>query len=167
MAMKYNSIPEYFYKLYGRLYALILLPLVCFGLLYWEMKTGTIEPISQDIQLNQILLLAVIVVLLAEWTASFFLFRNKVKSILTLGSLGDRLDRYYQFTLIRFSFLVSGLVLLAVGFFITRDQYFSILFLGSMVGLGVLWPTSAKVCDDLRLKGDERKLILYKLDKLS
>lgn len=165
--MKYNSVPEYFYKLYGRLYALILLPLVCFGLLYWEMKTGNIEAFSQDIQLNQLLLLAIIVVLLTEWIVSFFLFRSKLKSILTLGSLGARLDHYYRFTLVRFSLLVSGLILLAAGFFITRDQYFTILFVGSMVGLGVLWPTSAKVCDDLNLKGDERKLVLYKLHKLS
>ncbi len=165
--MKYNSVPEYFYKLYGRLYALILLPLICFGLLYWEMKTGNIEPISQDIQLNQLLLLVVILALLAEWIISFFLFRTKVKSILTLGSLGERLDHYYRFTLIRFALMVSGLVMLAVGLFVTRDQYFTILFVASMVGLGFLWPTSAKVCDDLQLKGDERKLILYKLDKLS
>lgn len=165
--MKYNSVPEYFYKLYGRLYALILLPLICFGLLYWEMKTGNIEPISQDIQLNQLLLLVVILALLAEWIISFFLFRGKLKSILTLGSLGERLDHYYRFTLLRFGMMVSGLVVLAVGFFITRDQYFTILFVASMVGLGFLWPTSAKVCDDLNLKGDERKLILYKLDKLS
>jgi uncharacterized membrane protein YwzB len=165
--MKYNSVPEYFYKLYGRLYALILLPLLCFGLLYWEMKTGRMDVFSQDIRLNQMLLLTMIIVLLVEWIASFFLFRSKLKSILTLGSLGERLDRYYRFTLIRFSMMVSGLILLAVGFFLTRDQYFTILFVASMVGLGFLWPTSAKVCDDLNLKGDERKLILYKLDKLS
>ncbi len=165
--MKYNSVPEYFYKLYGRLYALVLLPLICFGLLYWEMKTGSIEPISQDIRLNQLLLLVIIVALLAEWIVSFFLFRSKLKSILTLGSLGARLDHYYRFTLLRFGMMVSGLVVLAVGFFITRDQYFTVLFVASMVGLGFMWPTSAKVCDDLNLKGDERKLILYKLDKLS
>lgn len=165
--MKYNSVPEYFYKLYSRLYALVLIPLVSFGMLYWQMKTGTIEPFSQDIRLNQLMLLAIITLVLVESIASFFIFRSNVKSILTLGSLGERLDRYYRFTLVRFVLMDSGLILLAVGFYLTRDQYFTILFVASMAGLAFLWPTSAKVCDDLNLKGDERKLILYKLDKLS
>lgn len=164
--MKYNSVPEYFYKLNSRLYALVLMPLITFIALYWKMKTGDSAIRSQDIGFNQILLLICIIVVLLEWMISFFLFRSKLKSILTLGSLGDRLDRYYKFTVVRFSLMISGLILLAVGFFITEDQYFTILFVASMIGLAFFWPTSAKVCDDLGLKGDERKLILYKLDKL-
>lgn len=164
--MKYNSVPEYFYKLHGRLYALVLVPLLTFVVLYWLMKTGDIGTFSQDIAFNHILLLFFIAVVLMEWVISFFLFRSNLKSILTLGSLGERLDRYYTFTLVRFSFMVSGLLLLAVGFYLTRDQYFTILFVASIIGMAFFWPTSAKVCDDLALKGDERKLILYRLDKL-
>lgn len=165
--MKYTSVPEYFYKLHGRLYAFILLPLLSFGLLYWEMKTGTITPFSQDIRLNKTLLLVIIFMVLVEWLTAFFLFKIQLKGILTLGSLGERLDRYYRFTMIRFALMISGVILLAVGFYLTRDQYFTILFAASMVGIALVWPTSAKVCDDLHLKGDERKLILYKLEKLS
>lgn len=165
--MKYNSVPEYFYKLHGRLYALVLIPLLTFVVLYWKMKTGDITSILQDTGFNQVLLLVFILVVLTDWIVSFFLFKTNLKSILTLGSLGARLDRYYTFTLIRFSLMISGLVLFALGFYLTEDQYFSILFVASLVGLSFFWPTSAKVCDDLNLKGDERKLILYKLDKLS
>lgn len=165
--MKYNSVPEYFYKLHSRLYALILIPLLTFVILYWNMKTGNIAGLSQDEAFKQILLLVFIIAVLMEWIISFFLFRKNLKSILTIGSLGERLDRYYTFTLIRFSLMISGLILLAIGFFLTEDQYFSILFVGSLVAIAFFWPTSAKVCDDLNLKGDERKLILYKLNKLS
>ncbi len=164
--MKYNSVPEYFYKFNSRLYALVLMPLITFIVLYWKMKTGDPAIPAQDAGFNQVLLLICIIVVLMEWVFSFLLFRSKLKSILTLGSLGERLDRYYTFTLVRFSFMISGLILLAVGFFFTEDQYFTILFVASMIGLAFFWPTSAKVCDDLCLKGDERKLILYKLDKL-
>ncbi len=165
--MKYNSVPEYFYKLHGRLYALVLIPLLTFVVLYWEMKTGDIEGLSHNIDFNRIFLLVTILIVLTEWIVSFVLFKNKLKSILTLGSLGDRLDRYYTLTMIRFSFIMSGLILLAIGFYLTEDQYFTILYVASMIGLGFFWPTSAKVCDDLNLKGEERRLILYKLDKLS
>lgn len=165
--MKYNSVAEYFYKLHSRLYALVLIPLLLFVVLYWKLKTGDIKGLSQDTDFNYLLLLAFIVIVLVDWIASFLIFRRNLKSILTLGSLGDRLDRYYRFTILRFSFMVSGLVLLAVGFYLTEDQYFTILFVTSMIGVAFFWPTSAKVCHDLNLKGDERKLILYKLDKLS
>lgn len=165
--MKYNSVPEYFYKLHSRLYALLLIPLLTFVALYWKMKTGDIKGLSQDTGFNYIILLVVIFIVLVDWVASFLIFRRNIKSILTLGSLGDRLDRYYRFTLFRFLFMMSGLILLAIGFYLTEDKYFTILFAASLTGLAFFWPTSAKVCDDLNLKGDERKLILYKLDKLS
>lgn len=165
--MKYNSVPEYFYKFHARLYALVLIPLLTFVVLYWKMKSGESLGIWQDTTLSYLLLIVFMIVVLIEWIVSFFIFRTSLKSILTLGSLGERLDHYYRFTIIRFCFLISGLVLLAIGFFLTQDQYFTILYVGSMVGMGLLWPTSAKVCDDLNLKGEERRLILYKLDKLS
>ena len=164
--MKYNSVPEYFYKLHSRLYVLVLIPLLAFGVLYWKLKRGDIATVSHDIDFNPLLLLAFIAVVLVGWIAAFFLFKSNVKSILTLGSLGERLDRYYTFTMIRFSIMTSGLVLLAIGFYLTQDQYFSILFIAALIGLAFCWPTSAKVCDDLNLKGDERKLILYKLHNL-
>lgn len=165
--MKYNSVPEYFYKLYNRLYALVLIPILLFVVLYWKMKTGDIEGLLADTGFNYLLLLVFIVIVLVDWLAAFFIFRRNLKSILTLGSLGDRLDRYYKFTVLRFLFMVSGLVLLAVGFYLTEDQYFTVLFVTSLIGVAFFWPTSAKVCDDLNLKGEERRLILYKLDKLS
>lgn len=165
--MKYNSVPEYFYKFHSRLYALVLIPLLTFVVLYWKMKTGEIKGISQDASLNNTMLLVFISLFLVDWIVSFFIFKRNIKRILTLGSLGDRLDRYYQITLSRFLLILSGLILLSVGFYFTENQYFTILFAASMAGLAFFWPTSAKVCDDLNLKGDERKLILYKLDKLS
>lgn len=165
--MKYNSIAEYFYKLHNRLYALVLIPLLMFVVLYWKMKTGNINGLSQDTGFNYLLLLVSIVIVLVDWIVAFFIFKRNLKSILTLGSLGERLDHYYRFTLLRFLLMISGLVLLAVGFYLTGDKYFTILFVASMLGIAFFWPTSAKVCDDLNLKGEERKLILYKLDKLS
>lgn len=165
--MKYNSVPEYFYKFHARLYALVLIPLLTFVVLYWMIKSGDSIGLGQNTTFNYALLLGFMAVVLIEWIVSFLIFRTSLKSILTLGSLGERLDHYYRFTIIRFSFLVSGLALLAIGFFFTQDQYFTILFVANMVGMAFFWPTSAKVCDDLNLKGEERRLILYKLDKLS
>jgi hypothetical protein len=165
--MKYNSVPEYFYKLHSRLYALILIPLLLFVILYWKLKTGDINSRAQDTGFNYIVLLVFIIIVLVDWIAAFFIFRRNIKSILTLGSLGDRLDHYYRFTLLRFLFMMSGLILLVIGFYLTQEQYFTILFVASIIGLAFFWPTSAKVCDDLNLKGEERRLILYKLDKLS
>jgi len=131
------------------------------------MKTGDIKGLSQDTGFNYLLLLVFIAIVLIDWIAALFIFRRNLKSILTIGSLGERLDGYYKFTILRFSFMVSGLVLLAVGFFLTEDKYFTILFVTSLIGVTFFWPTSAKVCGDLNLKGEERRLILYKLDKLS
>lgn len=165
--MKYNSVPEYFVKLYNRLYAIVLLPLITFAVLYWYANLPDTEPVLRDEVFNRILLLGFSMVVLIDWLVSFFLFKSGLKSILTIGSLGERLDRYYTLSMVRFLINVSGLFILVIGFYLTEDQYFSLLFAGSLLSLAFFWPTSAKVCEDLNLKGEERRLILYKLDKLS
>lgn len=164
--MKYNSVPEYFYKFHARLYALVLIPLLTFVVLYAKIKSGDSIRILQDITPYYVLLPVFIVMMLAAWVASFILFRSNIKSILTLGSLGERLDHYFRFTIVRFLLLVTGLMLPVIGFVLTEDYFFTILFVANLIGIACFWPTPAKVCNDLNLKGEERRLILYKPDKL-
>lgn len=165
--MNYNSVPEYFYKLYNRLYMLILLPLLTFAVVYWLLKDGESEvlwPISPDS--DQLWLIPVVLIILMEWFASIFFFRTNLKKILTIDSLGERLDKYYMFTMVRFGIVVGGLFVLVAVFYITQSHYIIVVFIAVILSLVFFWPTSIKVCADLKLKGDERTLVLYKMDKL-
>lgn len=165
--MHYNSLREYFYKLHNLLGGIVLIPLLAFVVLYWQMQIGNIEGIlRQDEYLKQILLIALSAVVLIDWSISILLFQRGVKATRTLDSLGKKLDRYFSFTLLRFALVVSGSVGLAIGFYLTENQVFTILFGSSLALLLLFWPTPSKTCGDLELKGDERTLVLYKKDKL-
>ena len=145
----------------------MLIPLLAFVALYWQMQIGNIEgALKQDEYLTQILLIALSFLVLTDWTISIILFQRGVRAARTLDSLGKKLDRYFTFTLLRFSLVVSGSVGLAIGFYLTESQVFTILFGSSLALLLLFWPTPSKACDDLELKGDERTLVQFKKDKL-
>jgi hypothetical protein len=52
--------------------------------------------------------------------------------------------------------------LLAIGFFLTSDERFSIYFAVIIIWCAWQWPTPRRVAGDLKLKGDERKMVLTK-----
>jgi hypothetical protein len=165
--MKYNSIREYFYKMYSLLYAIILTPLLVFVVLYWLIIEEELRgAFYMDDATTQILLMLLGGVVVMDWIGSLIVFNRGVSSIISVPSLGDRLDKYYRYTLVRFSIVATGTLCLAVGFYLTEDQMFTVISGGSMLLLLAFWPFPSKVCRDLKLKGDERTLVLYKKDRL-
>lgn len=165
--MKYNSIREYFYKLHNLLYGLLLTPLLAFVILYWLIQTGNIEgALKDDESIQWIVLGALVPVVVADWGISYFLFYRGMRATRTLDSLGKKLDRYFSFTFLRFALVASGSLGLAVGFFLTENQLFTVWMAASFVILLFVWPTPLKVCNDLQLKGDEQAIVLFKKDKL-
>lgn len=165
--MKYNSLREYFYKLHSLLYALILLPLLAFIVLYWQMEAGNLAgPFKQNDALHPILLSVLGFIAASDWAVSFFLFSRRLKFLRTLNSLGSKLDGYFVLTFIRSALIVSGSLVLAGGFYLTENQVFTMLFVANFVLQLLFWPLPSRVCNDLHLKGDERTLVLYKKDQL-
>lgn len=165
--MKYNSIREYFYKMHSLLYVIILTPLLVFVVLYWLIIEGELRGIFyRDDETTKILLLLFSGIVLMDWIGSFIVFNKGIASIISLPSLGERLDKYYRYTLVRFSIVATGTLTLAVGFYLTEDQLFTVISGGSMLLLLGFWPFPSKVCRDLKLKGDERTLVFYKKDRL-
>ena len=161
--MKYSSLQEYFYKLHNVLYGIILLPFLVFVVLYWQMQAGNIEgPLKESEEYGNLVLGIMGGMVLMDWLISAILFVRSLKATRTLESLGEKLDRYYVFTLFRFALVVSGSLALAIGFYLTENQTFTLVFVGNVAVLIFFWPTASKVCNDLKLKGDERTLVLYK-----
>ncbi|HEY3430777.1 MAG TPA: hypothetical protein VGK39_08880 [Cyclobacteriaceae bacterium] len=165
--MQYNSLREYFYKLHNLLYVIALVPLFVFLVLYWQMGLGNIEGVLKtDERASQLVLIILSLIVVTDWTVSLFLFNKGMKAIRTLGSLGSKLDRYFSFTIIRFALIESGALGLAIGFYLTENSTFTIIFAASFCLMLLFWPTPSKVCDDLQLKGDERLLVISKKDRL-
>ncbi len=165
--MKYSSLREYFYKLHNLLFAIILLPFLVFVVLYWQLQQGNIEgPFRFNELYSKVLLGLFSLIVFIDGIVAGVLYSKGIKAVQKLGSLGGKLDRFFSLTLLRFTLVISGSLTFAIGFYLTENQFFTVFFGLNIGALLLLWPTPAKVCDDLKLKGDERTIVLHKKDML-
>jgi hypothetical protein len=159
--MQYQSPNEYFYKLYARLFLLVLFPLAVFLLLYSGIQAGLFGSLSRiDEAYAWVLWVIVPVVAVFHWVAGWVIFQKKLKSVRTVVSLGEKLDQYFSIVHARVVFLVPGWLVMAAGYYLLQDQVFTIVFIAGLLLLIPVWPFPGKVCNDLHLKGDERRWIL-------
>lgn len=164
--MEFNSIKEYFYKLYNVCYAVTLFPLGLFIYLYLELQVGKINSLIQDngqILISQIALFALGLLLL---TSVHLVVKRKLQTVSKELSLGNKMDRYYGLSLGRMITGVFVSALAAAGLYLTGSEVFSIYFLLVLLWMAYQWPSPKKLCAELKLKGDEREMILYKRESL-
>ena len=163
--MNFHSLGQYFYKLYALLFALKLLPLSVFILLYQALQMGVLPQVDISLQVPYVLYVIGGVVI-TLWLLSYLLFFKRLRSIRTIFSLGEKLSRYATLTIVRSVMFSTGLLVLVIGYYFTESQWLTIAFIASLVIPVLFWPIPARVCNHLKLKGDERMMVLYKMDDL-
>ena len=156
--MNFLTIGQYFNKLYSLLFLLLIVPLLIFTTLYLLVTGPLPEP-----PLEYTIVLSAVVAL--DWLMAMIFFNKKIKSVRNGQGLGAKLDKYFKITIVRFSLLSSASLMLAAGWFLSRSDIFTAMYLSGLVLAGVLWPTPGKVCGDLALRGDERVMVYYKKDR--
>lgn len=157
--MDFLTIGQYFNKLFSALLVILLAPIVAFIVIY--LGPGPADPDGTSLTLSGFLMLAIVVI---DWLIIFISFDKKIKSIRNGQGLRIKLEKYYRLTIVRYMLAAGGCLVLASGFYFTGDDVFTGIFVASLVATAALWPTSPKVCNDLKLKGDEREMVYYKKD---
>lgn len=161
--MKYNSLGQYFYKLYTIIFILMLVPIGLFIFLYQGVRLGFLKSIEPDLN-PQFILIGVISLAVFSWTISWLLISHRLKEVTKIGSLGEKLSRYASLTIVRNSAFSVGMLLLGAGYFFTQDSWMTIAFAISLLLPLLFWPSPKRVCKDLKLKGDELMMVLYRMD---
>jgi len=154
--MNFITIGQYFNKLHSAIFLLLIVPLLLFATLHL-MVSGA--PPDAGIA-NYIIMAAA----LLDWLMAVVIFNKKIKSVRHQQGLGAKLDRYFQLTIVRYSILTSASLLLAAGWYVSRDDVFTWMYLGGLVLSAILWPTAPRVAGDLKLRGDEREMVYFKKD---
>jgi len=163
--MNFSSIKEYFYKLTNRCYLLVLLPLLTFVYLYFQLQAKKIIPIVNNDRLVIFLLIGCAIAAVLNLTTVHLLARKRLLRYSSEVGLGNKLDRYYEIIVLRVGAGSASSLLMAVGLLLTGHEFFSLLFMLILIWIFFQWPSSKKACNDLRLKGDEYEMVLYKKDK--
>lgn len=163
--MNYHSLNQYFYKLYARLFMLALVPIGVFIFLYKASETNWLTNTKLDIEPEMIVYAAAAIAFM-DWLMALLIMYVGLKRVRKEVSLGERLSRYANLTTVRSALFSSGMLILAIGYHLSQHQWLTIGFMVSLILPAIFWPVPGRVCYDLRLKGDERMMILYKMDKL-
>ena len=165
--MKFSSIKEYFYKLYNVCYIVTLVPLGVFIYLYMKLQAIEINTIIKDpkeILIAQVILFVIVAGVL---TSVHLVINKKMKGLSKKFGLGDKMDGYYSLSITRI--LVGALTSLIAGggLLLTGSEVFSVYFLLILLWMAYHWPIPKRMCVELRLKGDEKEMILYKRESLN
>jgi hypothetical protein len=157
--MNFISIHQYFNKLQIVFLILLIIPLLAFIALYFLTPERLLAP---RLELYIIVSLAAAL----DWILAMKIFNKKIKSVRNEQGLGAKLDKYFYITIVRYSFLSSSGLVLAVGFFLTQGDLFTALYLVNLIGAVLLWPTGPRIARELALRGDERDMVYFKKDLL-
>jgi len=155
--MNFLTIGQYFNKLQSAILFLLIMPLLLFAALH-----VLVSEAPDDARKEYYLIMAAA---LLDWLAAMIIFNKKIKSVRNQQGLGAKLDKYFNLTIVRYGILTSASLLLAAGWYLSRIDLFTWLYLGGLALSAILWPSPAKVSRDLRLRGDEREMVYFKKDK--
>jgi hypothetical protein len=158
--MKFSSIKEFFYKLQSRCYALLLLPLAIVIAFYLAPQIAADLFIITDQEMLLLLKIIFPIIAIIELTTVHLVIRSKLKKIVIIPGLGDRLDAYVPLTMIRNTTGIFVSMIMLTGLYLTSDILFTGYTIVMLLIVFIQRPTPAGVVRHLELRGSEKELIL-------
>lgn len=158
--MKFNSIKEYFYRLTNSGYQRMMLPLILFTVYFGQSGFMLLEPfLSNEILVNTVLY-GVVAFTIVSLTTVQIVFYYKCKSIAKEIGLGLKLEHYGDEALKKMNWIAATAAVVPITLFVTGDTRLAIIFAVVFVWFFLQWPTPKTVARQLRLKSDERKMVI-------
>lgn len=159
--MKFNSVKEYFLKLNNTGYQLMMVPLILFIYFYTQSyffdSQPLIEPPMGDYLLMILIGLSVVVLTFVQIMSA-----KKANRIATEVGLGIKLEKLGSVLIARMVWKAAITLLMPLGLVVSGNQLFSVLFGITLAWFFLQWPTPGRVSELLKLRGDEREMVLSK-----
>ncbi|MEQ1588021.1 MAG: hypothetical protein ABL895_19215 [Cyclobacteriaceae bacterium] len=161
--MKFNSVKEYFLKLNNTGYQLMMVPLILFIYFYTQSyfydSQPLIEPRLGDYLILVFIGLSVVVLTIVQIQTS-----KKAIRIASEIGLGIKLEKLGSVLIVRMVWKAVITLLMPLGLVATGNQLFSVLFGITLAWFFLQWPTPGRVSDLLKLRGDEREMVMSRGD---
>jgi len=159
--MKFNSVKEYFLKLNNTGYQLMMVPLILFIYFYTQSYFLHSQPLIEP-PMGDYLLLILIGLSVAVLTIVQIKSAKKANRIATEVGLGIKLEKLGTVLIARMVWKAAITLLMPIGLVVTGNQLFSVLFGITLAWFFLQWPTPGRVSELLKLRGDEREMVLSK-----
>jgi hypothetical protein len=160
--MNFHSLKEYFYTLYNACLLRLLVAMGLFLAIYYLSLSGTVSPYIEEQGLVDFLRYTYLVLILITLTIVHLEIYRRLKSHSETVGLGKKLDLYYGVVGMRMKTFLLISIFLAVAFFFTRHEWFSLYFASMIIWFLAQWPSPRTVSSQLKLRGDERTMVITK-----
>jgi hypothetical protein len=161
--MKFNSVKEYFLKLNNTGYQLMMIPLILFIYFYTQSyfydSQPLIEPGWGDNLLWVFIGLSIVVLTIVQIHTT-----KKANRIASEVGLGIKLEKLGSVLIVRMVWKAVITLLMPLGLVATGNQLFSVLFGITLAWFFLQWPTPGRVANLLKLRGDEREMVMSRGD---
>lgn len=141
-------------------HAIIAAPLILYCIAYLQSLGDNPDPSFSEPPLMLKLFVSIfsgMLVLLA-----FFLFKNNLANSREKDTLQEKLRGYASAAIIKYAVLEMASIIAALAFFLTHDHLFTAIYVFILFLMSLNKPSPRKYANDLRLKGEERDVILNK-----
>jgi hypothetical protein len=160
--MKFLSVKEYFYKLNTIGFIVLLLPTTAFAFLHYRsLSVGA--PMADIIGVTTNLT-AIAIITTADLTIVHLWWALRMKRLRSLIEIARKMDGYYSLTVTKMLVYCFTGMMMAVGFFLTANDWFSGLFVLLALSLVAQWPSRSSFCSQFQLRSDERAMIMENVD---
>jgi len=142
----------------------MLIPVCFLGVIHLQWILADLQPIFSD--LNQELTFGILfLVLLLILTIVHWYMQSILRKASKEFGLGLKLDNYFKAIIIRYAMNVVCCFIVIAVYMLTQFELLNAFFFLPLLWMMIQFPTSKKVCKELKLKGDEKEMVLYKKDK--
>lgn len=139
-------------------YSIVAIPLVSFSYLYLENKVGRLSPKLDDIALSLLQYISPTIVIILCGLA-IIIPRNHVRQIDSSKELQRKLIEFRRIMILRYMIFWLASSISVVAFYLSAHQFYSILFILTLILFSLNRPTPQRLISNLRIEGEERELI--------
>ncbi len=158
--MKFNSMKEYFYKLNNTGYQLLMVPIILIILYYSQLLAHLTGLVVLDKAIERVLLMALSGLCLAVLVLAQLLAKRKANAIAKEVGLGIKLEKLGAVLIRKMVALALAIWLMPVALLLTGNGYFSMAFGVLLLWFFLQWPRPNRVCQLLKLRGDEKEMVI-------
>lgn len=162
--MKFGTVREYFSKLYTMGFQLMMLPLVLFIIYYAQWIIKMPEPVKFDQEISNALLITLGCLNVIVLPVVQILTQKKANQIAKAVGLGIKLEKMGSVLKTKMATLSTMVLLMPLMLLFTDENYFAISFGVLSLWYFLQWPTPGRVSRLLKLRGDEKTMVITRGD---
>lgn len=155
---------NYFNKLNLIFHAIVGLPLAAFIYLYLEIDKRGRQGVMKDPELSEILIYILPTLAIVTAGLAFLQYRRAIPKVKEIADFRQKLDAFSQALIQKYALLEFSSIISVVGIYLTADVIYIALYLFMLLFLSLHRPTVYRIVRDLKLKGEEKEIVLHKKD---